>query len=278
MRLLITLLVGLAAFVPLAAPAGTTSWSPTMGGAVRLLTAAGPADDGGRVLAGLHIRLEPGWKTYWRFPGDSGLPTSADFSGSLNVADAALAFPAPERHFDGFSTSIGYKDEVVLPIVVRLADPSAPALLKATVDYGVCKEVCVPARADLSLALAAGSPLDAEASQLIAQARARVPLRAEAGDPLSVVSVALGDDAPRTFTLAARLADPAAPADLFVEGPQGSYLTVPAPAGVDGDTATWTLPLDGLVHDGDTATLVLTLVNGDRAVEQVWPLSRDDLD
>ena len=102
------------AFVLFAAPgapavAGTSQWFQATGGEVRLIAAGGPPEADGTYRAALEIRAQDGWKTYWRYPGDSGIPTSADFSGSGNVAAATLAFPAPERHEDPYSTTIGYE-------------------------------------------------------------------------------------------------------------------------------------------------------------------------
>ncbi len=269
------LVLVLAAATP--ALAGATSWHESMGGEIRLISAGGPPAADGTLQAGLELRLKPGWKTYWRFPGDSGIGTSADFSASINVASAELVFPAPERHFDGFSTSIGYKHAVVLPIAVRPWDPDKPMLLNATVTYGVCAEVCVPLQDELSLVMAARGPADVDAAARIESARARVPRPATAEDPLAVRSVTISDTEPHVFTFTAALGDPSAPADLFVEGPDGSYLTVPDAAGVRDGIATWTLPVDGLVREGDAASLRLTLINGENAVDQTWPLSPAEL-
>ena len=261
-----------------AAVAGTTSWSASMGGDIRLISAGDQQVPAGALAAGLQLRLKKGWKTYWRFPGDSGIPTTADFSGSINLASADLAFPAPQRYFDGYSTSIGYQGEVVLPIAVRPVDPAMPVFVNVTVSYGVCAAICVPVEDDLSLVMSASGPPDEAAAGLIARAQARVPRPAFPGDRLSVLSVSLDDQQPRNFTFTAKLGTPKAPTDLFVEGPEGSYLSVPTLQAIDGEIATWTLPLDGLVHEGDSASLRLTLVNGSTAIEQEWPLSASDLD
>ncbi|AXS39497.1 protein-disulfide reductase DsbD domain-containing protein [Breoghania sp. L-A4] len=267
-------LIGTAATPALA---GSTSWRGSMGGEIRLISAGGPPAADGTLQAGLELRLKPGWKTYWRFPGDSGIGTSADFSTSVNLASADLAFPAPERQFDGFSTSIGYTGSVVLPLAVRPHDPAKPLLLNVTVTYGVCAEVCVPLQDELSLVMSAGGPADPDAAAQIDEARARVPRPATADDPLSVRAVTVGQARPRVLTFSAALSDSSAPAELFVEGPENSYLTVPDPAGTRDGLAQWTLPLDGLVYAGDSASLRLTLINGEKAVDQTWILSSEEL-
>jgi DsbC/DsbD-like thiol-disulfide interchange protein len=260
------------------ASAGTTSWRTSMGGELRMMSSGGPLGEDGSFSAGLQLRLKTSWKTYWRFPGDSGIPITADFSRSINLESATLDFPAPERHFDGYSTSIGYKGDVVLPLTVRPADPDKPVFVNVKVRYGVCDAICVPLEDDLSLIISTTSPADEASASLIAGARARVPVAATVDDPLAVIAAAVDNKKPRNFTFTARLSDPKAAADLFVEGPEGSYLTVPTPLAIEGDIATWTLPADGLIFEGDTVALRLTLINGAAAIDQTWSFAASDLD
>ncbi|WP_170121985.1 protein-disulfide reductase DsbD domain-containing protein [Breoghania corrubedonensis] len=243
-----------------------------------MITAGGPADGDGSYRAALEIRTEEGWKTYWRYPGDSGIGTTADFSGSSNVASAMLAFPAPERHEDPYSTTIGYEGGAVLPITVKPGSPDAPAMLVADVSLGLCKDVCVPVTAHLEVPLGPDTARDATSGNAIAAARAKVPLPASAGDPLSVTDIAIEPGTKPVLRFTARLAKPDQPADLFVEGPDGSYLSVPERASQDGEKAVFTLSSDGLMHKGDTAELRLTLVNGGEAVDQRWTLDASTLD
>ena len=66
--------------------------------------------------AGVEIRLAPGWKTYWRYPGDSGVPPQFDFANSDNVKSVSVPWPAPQRFSDSDGNTIGYKDNVVFPL------------------------------------------------------------------------------------------------------------------------------------------------------------------
>lgn len=107
-----------------------------------------------RHMAGLEIRLAPGWKTYWRRPGEAGIPPSFNWSGSQNVAAVRVHWPVPSVIRQSGMRSVVYKDGVVLPIEVTPMDPTAPTSLRLGLDMGVCKDVCVPveveARVDLS--------------------------------------------------------------------------------------------------------------------------------
>lgn len=102
--------------------------------------------DGHTHVAGLTIRLAPGWKTYWRAPGESGIPPVFNWSGSMNVAAVGVHFPVPKVFEQGGMRGIGYVDHVTLPLIVRTHDASAPVRLRGEIDIGVCEEVCVPVR------------------------------------------------------------------------------------------------------------------------------------
>lgn len=104
----------------------------------------------GHHLSALHLRLAPEWKTYWRAPGDAGIPPSFDWSGSENLKSVRFHWPAPEVFHTNGMQSVGYHHELVLPIEVEARDPSQPVTLRARVDLGVCKDICMPASLDLT--------------------------------------------------------------------------------------------------------------------------------
>lgn len=108
----------------------------------------------GSRMAALHLRLAPQWKTYWRAPGDAGIPPSFDWSGSENVKSVRFHWPTPDVFHTNGIQSVGYHDELVLPFEVIAKDPSRPVHLRARVDLGVCKDICMPASLDLTADLA----------------------------------------------------------------------------------------------------------------------------
>lgn len=115
--------------------------------------------DGGH-MAGLSLTMAPGWKTYWRSPGDAGIPPSFDWSGSENVRAVRIHWPAPSVfHINGMQ-SIGYHDQVILPVEVTAIDPTLPMRLSAKVELGVCDKICLPASLDLSTDLMAPGASD----------------------------------------------------------------------------------------------------------------------
>ncbi|MGH6873549.1 MAG: protein-disulfide reductase DsbD domain-containing protein, partial [Aestuariivirgaceae bacterium] len=116
--------------------------------AARLFQARSPD---GAWTAGLEITLAEGWKTYWRLPGDSGVPPQFDWSRSTNLAAVTVGWPAPRRFTDAAGETIGYRDRIVLPLRVDAADPQKPVGLALSLFYAVCKDICIPVQADLAV-------------------------------------------------------------------------------------------------------------------------------
>ncbi len=104
----------------------------------------------GQHIAGLSIRLAAGWKTYWRAPGDGGIPPRFNWSGSRNLADVQVQFPVPQVMDQYGIRTIGYERDVVFPLMVTAKDPSKPIELYGEIDMGVCEEVCLPYRMEVS--------------------------------------------------------------------------------------------------------------------------------
>ncbi|MEP2640470.1 protein-disulfide reductase DsbD domain-containing protein [Roseobacter sp.] len=101
--------------------------------------------DGTR-MAGVHLDLAPGWKTYWRAPGDAGIPPQFDWSGSDNLQAVAISWPQPIIFEDNGMRSIGYKNSLVIPVAVTPMYAGAPVHVQLTMDIGVCSDICVPHR------------------------------------------------------------------------------------------------------------------------------------
>lgn len=103
----------------------------------------------GAFLAGVELRLAPGWITYWRHPGESGLVPQLDWSRSRNVANARIVWPEPRLYSKAGFASIGYSGNVVLPIEITPSHPGQPVDFSAILSLGVCEDVCIPV--DLTL-------------------------------------------------------------------------------------------------------------------------------
>lgn len=227
-----------------------------------------------RIPLGLRITLPEGWKTYWRSPGDAGLPARIDWSGSTNLADAEIRWPIPERFSLFGLETFGYEHEVVLPITARPSKPGDALRLDASVDYLVCKEICVPITTALKLDLPAGPARPSEAAHLIDRFSVRVPSPATAAGLAVEEAVAAGTAKSPRLIVTARSDAPFVQPDLLVEGPAGLAFGKPRMEPREGGRVLRfvvpAIPGPETVLAG--APLTLTVTDGDRAVEaQVAP-------
>jgi DsbC/DsbD-like thiol-disulfide interchange protein len=149
-------------------------WDIDTRSAARLLEARSLVESGITILrAGVQIKLQPGWKTYWRYPGDSGVPAVFDFSRSENIESIDVLWPEPEHFTDGASYAVGYRDGVVLPLRVVPLDEKKPVTLHLYLDYAVCENLCMIARAKVELVLTGEGDEISEA--ILSGAEALVP-------------------------------------------------------------------------------------------------------
>ena len=250
---------------------GASDWVDTAQSQVRLVAAADAVGTGDSVRLGLQFRLEPGWKVYWRSPGDAGVPPVLAWQGSHNFAAADIDWPAPHRfNLYGLDT-FGYKDEVLLPITVHLARPGQDLTLKLEVTYGICKDVCIPYDAVLTLDLPAG-PLAPTAYQpLIDAYAAQVPKRV--ADPALAIRTARIEriGGKQVLSVTAAATTPFTAPDLVVEGPDGVRFAKPVVSLSDGGaTARFQAAVDTAeaTKPAGAANVILTLIDGDRAIER----------
>ena len=136
---------------------------------------------GAVLLGGIAFQLQPGWETYWRTPGDSGVPPRFDFSKSDNIEAVTVLWPAPLKFDDGAGGhSMGYHDQIVLPLRIVAKNADKPVTLRADINYAVCEKICIPVQASAELPFT--SVASTEDSALFA-ALDTVPKPANVGDP-----------------------------------------------------------------------------------------------
>jgi suppressor for copper-sensitivity B len=273
----LVLLQGLIAAVGTAS-AQESPWVRSDFGDVRLIAAVRAVGDLQALPVGLEFRTKPGWKVYWRSPGEAGLPPSLDWAGSGNLARASVAWPAPTRFSEYGIESIGYTAQVVLPIRAEPATPGQPLALALHVEYLTCKDICVPLSADLALTLPAGMAEPGPHAQAIDRSGAQVPRTDAAG--MTAFGLALerarasGGDGKVQLEFSARARDPFAAPDLFLEGPEEWVFEKPVVALADGGRlARFTIDAHGpkqarLVGRDLTVTLVDGAPGMTRAIER----------
>jgi DsbC/DsbD-like thiol-disulfide interchange protein len=264
-----------AGFAPTAQAQDASAWDGEPHGASRLIAGA-TLNIGDQKLAraGIEIRLDQGWKTYWRYPGDSGVPPTLDFSGSENVKSVSTLWPAPERFADGGGGySIGYRGDVVLPLQIMPNDATKPSLLHVKLSYAVCGKLCVPAEAQLALTLSGKA---GATEPLLGAAEARVPRRVALGAPGSFTIASIHRESTGEHARVVVLvgAPEGVAVDLFAEGPTPDWaLPLPQPernplASPDG-MRRYSFELDGLPPGAkaDGAMLKITAVSPTDAIE-----------
>jgi DsbC/DsbD-like thiol-disulfide interchange protein len=278
-----------------------SNWDGQVHSAARLIAGAKSKNQDTPFLrAGIEIRLDPGWETYWRDPGDSGAPPTFDFSGSENVKSVNVLWPAPERFPDGAGgNSIGYRNSVILPLHVVPVEGAKQTALRLKLEYDVCSNICIPVESNLVLNLsgdgvqnvaieraetrvprpvALGQQARTEATRERAQPTAQSAAGQDAAgqsadqhrEPLAILGLHRqpGDAHDRVVVDVA--APAGVPVDLFVEGPTPDWsLPLPQQGAADGTVRHFEFELEGLPPDAkaEGAQLTLTAVSGDDAIE-----------
>lgn len=261
--LALAVIVGLDCDSKPAAAEEASAWARDTHSAVRLLAGS---HNGAVLLGGIEFELQDGWKTYWRTPGDSGVPPRIDFTRSENVESVTPLFPAPMKFPDGAGgVSYGYQKHLVLPLRIVPKSADKPVTLRATIDYAICERLCLPVDASLELGFVdAVSAMDTE----LASALNTVPKPVEVGAGPSGIRdvqrdgnrVVVDIEKPQSGHI-----------ELFVEGPTPSWsLPEPkpddhAPAGL----SRFAFDLEGMPPGAQAqgAALKFTLVGRDGAYE-----------
>src|SRR5262249_28134369 len=250
-------------------------WDGDARSAVRLIAASSSAPETSSIRAGIEIRLKGGWHTYWRYPGDAGVPPRFDFAGSENVKSVEGLWPAPHRIPDQRLPTIGYTGDAIRPLAIVPQDRAKPVMLRVKLDYAVCEALGVRVEAKAELLLRRGpSAHDAR----LAAAEARVPKKVALGEgsALAVKSVRRDNAGGRPRIVVDVAAPPASEIALFAEGPTPDW-ALPVPAAVGGapdGLHRFAFDLDGAPPGAryDGASIALTAVAGDTAIEVVTRL------
>jgi DsbC/DsbD-like thiol-disulfide interchange protein len=251
-----------------------TRWDGDVRSAARLVAGSQRAADG-TLRAGVEIRLKAGWHTYWRYPGDAGVPPKFDFGASQNLKRAVALWPAPQRLVEAGGSTLCYSSDVIFPVRVEPVDAKKPVVLRLKLDYAICEKLCVPAEATVELTLGTfkGST---SGDAALAVAETRVPRAAKlgAGGPLAITAIRREDSKPPRVVV--DVVTPSDAVDLFAEGPTAQW-ALPVPTKIDGAPAgqqRFAFELDGL-PPGESdrgALLTLTATTPGDAVEVAFRL------
>jgi DsbC/DsbD-like thiol-disulfide interchange protein len=245
-------------------------WDGNAHAAIRLIAAAPPASAGATLRGGIEIRLAPRWSTYWRYPGDAGVPPRFEFSGSQNAADVTMLWPAPKVLSEAESRSIGYVDDVIFPLRITPRDPGKPVVLVLKADYAVCGQLCIPATGAAMLTLPVSTSTH-EAALLRSEGRVPKAVAIGRGDGLAITAVSRQVLSGHPQVVVDVAAPVGANVELFAEGPNPEW-ALPVPRAVPDPPSglhRFAFDLEGLPPGASSqgATIKLTAVCGDKAIE-----------
>ena len=258
-------------------PATVTPWSGKKPAHSRLILESAEFAAGGVIRAGVQIKLDEGWWTYWRAPGESGIPPMFDWSGSENLSgDPETIWPVPLRAIAYGENVNVYRKEVVFPIELHAEDPTKPVKLHLKITYGTCRNMCIPAWAEHELTI---HPVERQPRIDVANAKLidSYSGRGPSADPQTVgivieevrASVANGQ---AILTVRASGVADKRRALLLIEGPDFMRVAEITPKAVDDGRVALRLVVGSTTQFRALKgkRIRITLVHGDRALEQTW--------
>ena len=268
--------IGFLAWYPQNADSASSNWAETDQTKVRMIAGTQGVGDSREFRLGLHFQMQPGWKVYWRSPGDAGSPPNVNWDGSQNLSNADIQWPVPLRFSVLGLETLGYKNEVVFPVTASAITTSQAVDVKARIHYLTCNDICIPYEANLSLNLPTGDAGPSEHAHLINRFRATVPDGGTAHGLKIEALHSVKDDKGMRLQLVASAQTAFTQPDAFFEGARGLAYGKPNVTMINGRSqALFDVSVDGLdgLDDGkgqtlDSRTFVVTLVDGKRVAEK----------
>ncbi|MDD4617172.1 MAG: protein-disulfide reductase DsbD family protein [Alphaproteobacteria bacterium] len=254
---------------PVQALALSSEWKQDNAASARLVSGVEAVGSGEIVPLGLEIKLAEGWHTYWRSPGQAGLPPTLEWQkeGASNLQSAKVLYPTPRRSTVFGLETIGYSDSVLFPIDAALLKKGKALNAAVSVDLILCRSICVPAHFDLSLAVPEGEAREGIEALLLKQGRRQLPSDSDgAGVFLKKVS---SDGEGLLFLIKAHngIVKP----DIFIENDQHVEFSAPE-VKIDSDGASAVLKVKPVsdIPEGVSLSalpLRLTILNDGKAAE-----------
>lgn len=227
-------------YVPFKRTSLASDWVVSHYASTRLVSAqASVGPDSSQILLGFQVDLQPGWKTYWRSPGEAGVPPRWNWRKATNVSDINVEWPLPKRSSHFGIESLVYEHQVVMPITLKLKQPGKAVALDLMVDYFVCENICVPLQGHykLNIPASATAAKPTREAVLISDFAKRVPLQAGLrdavmGDGVKISGLRLAKSGENsTIHFDAVGGKSMNNADVFVEGPKDLGFGTPRRSG-----------------------------------------------
>lgn len=255
----------------------SSPWQNNPYARARLITTGYPVAHNTSVAghAGIQIELDPGWKTYWRIPGDSGIPPQVIWAGSLNVEAIEIRWPTPHRFIDEYGMSIGYKNEIVLPVKIIPKDKTAPIHLALELNYAVCSDICLPASAKMTLDIQPGTQKPGPFKRKLQRFVDQVPKIIDTSPGLKVQNLEISNQK-QQIILSFDVENPEGDAlvDVFIEGDDNLFFGTPKNIVNQGQVSHVDVVVSGAksVAALKGNRLRFTLVGKKSSVDQYWTI------
>ena len=133
----------------------SSDWSVGETSKLRLISAYSQ-NDSKNFMIGLEYQMDPGWKTYWKSPGDGGFAQSISWENSTNVKNVNILWPTPIEFEILGLTSLGYQNDIIFPLEIELEDELKNTFLNLHITFLICKEICIPGDATIFLEIPSG--------------------------------------------------------------------------------------------------------------------------
>lgn len=252
---------------------GASEWQEGEKANIRLISATTAVGELEMLRLGLEVELAEGWKTYWRSPGDAGIPPLLDWDGSGNVDQIDFQYPIPVR-FDYYGLdTIGYEDRVIYPIEIVPTQVGQAVDLQAEVNMLVCDDVCIPHTMNVNLTLPGGTAGPSDHANLLNRFSSLVPGDGS-GSGLALVETSLsGSEETPVLTVSFSATEPFVAPDLLIEGPDTVLFQRPQlELNAAGTEARFLVSAEDIFGDPgpldlSSEPLVVTLFDGNRALE-----------
>ena len=213
-------ILGLAAMcIAQGASAAITPWATNTGGKMRIV--ALPPEPDGTVRGALQIEPEAGWITYWKEPGQAGIPPQITIAPGDGITLEKIEFPVPEQFTTEGLKDLGYDHPVTLPFTLKINDPAQPVSVNANVFVGLCRNICIPFQAEFKLDLANAKGLPFEENLILDKARQSLPERPSQDFAVTHYALTSGRE---TLSLGLRLPEGTQAPQIYVAGPNGHVL------------------------------------------------------
>lgn len=233
--------------------AGASDWHRVAGASIRFVTEGAP-DASGMLRGALEVALEPGWKTYWRDPGASGVPPALEVRVGDQAAKVTIDYPAPRRFDVGDAAWAGYDGPVSFALTLQLPAGSTGSHVVADAFLGVCETICIPVQAELSVPLTN----ETDHALTVARAFAALPAPADARFGLRLLTAAADD-----IVVEAVVPAGVEVLDLFVAGTEAVLLGTPHPKQADDGAVRFAVPvLRGTGEAGEQLAYTLGTTTG----------------